>query len=191
MTKIKEMHGNDDIVQSFVIIQNRAAIALEVSNLLLNHFVPVSMPTSPEMQIQRRLAYIFRDILFVGTLSTIEFHLRNALENSPKTYVSVIEALMDRRINEPRKIAFRSIVKKLLEEDLIESIELWDFCITLRNDIVHNDSIGQKELKCPDMDYPIIVKKGFEAMATLRSFVEITQLMESSYFTITTKLLAL
>jgi len=186
---IRNIQKDYDISQSFVILQNRACITLEISNLFLKHFVPANIPIEPDIQIQRRLIYTFRDILFIGTLSTVEFCLRTFLVRYPET--AVIETLLKRGVKEPRYIHFSSIIDELHRDGRINDKSLWDFSIQLRNDIVHNDSVGRKGMESPPMEYPIIMKTGEEARATLRSFVSITQSIENDYYAAITKLIGI
>ena len=62
ISNIKNIQKNDyDISHSFVILQNRAAIALEISNLLWDFFVPHNIPQNKEEQIQLVLIFVYRD----------------------------------------------------------------------------------------------------------------------------------
>ncbi len=187
---IKNIQKDYDISHSFEILQNRACVTLEVSELFLTRFVPPDSTKKPDIQIQQRLKYIFKDTLFVGTLSTVEFYLRTFLERYRET--SIIETLLlrERRKN-PRYIKFSSIIKELHACGKIDNLYLWEFSNQLRNDIAHNDSIGLEDMESPPMEFPIIMKAGEEARVTFRSIVSITQSIANEYYTTITKLIGI
>jgi len=132
-------------------------------------------------QLQQRLSYPFKDILFVGTMSSLEFYLRGFLETHHAK--DILASLVGRKAKHPRDIPFSSTISKLQELNFITEGDLWTFALQLRNDIVHNDSVGRKHLPSPSsIDPPIYMNPGQEALGTLRSFVSLTQSIESSYF---------
>jgi len=49
--------------------------------------------------------------------------------------------------------------------------------------------VGRTNMASPLIEYPIVMKVGEEAKGNLRSFVEITQLIENQYYSIIDKLI--
>jgi len=72
--------------------------------------------------------------------------------------------------------------------EMIRDKYLWKFCIQLRNDIVHFDAIGRKPMDSPDIEHPIVMEVGKEAVGNLRSILSLSQAIENEYFQFITKL---
>ena len=170
----KKQGPTAELAQAFRVISNRVLIVGEISDRYLDGHLT-------EDDAQLRLKYVYRDLLFTGTMSTIEYHLVKGLLLCPD-----LEAAQKIRHRGKRRVHLSNLVEWL--GDMLDDSYLWDFCIKLRNDIVHDDAIGRQSMESPDIEFPVTMKEGEQAEGVLRSFVSLSRAIERSFFQLVMKL---
>ena len=128
-----------------------------------------------QAQMTQQLKYIYRDILFIGIMSTIEYHFIKSLLLYPE-----LEVTQKIKRKGERNVHLSMLIR--WANDMLGDFYLWDFCIKLRNDIVHFDSIGRQSMESPKIDHPVIMKQGGEASGNLRSLISLSREIENEYF---------
>ena len=169
----KEAHEGE-LSQAFKVISNRVVIAREISD---DYMKRLSSPVSPlsEDQVTQRLKYVYRDLLFVGTMSTIEYYFIQSLLLYPE-----LDATKKIKRRGERKVHLSNLI--VWAKDMLDDFYLWDFCIKLRNDIVHFDAIARQSMESPDISYPVIMRQGKQASGLLRSFISLSWVIENGFF---------
>ncbi len=62
-----------ELSQAFRVLSNRVAICGEITDDYMGRLARPASPLS-QNEVRQRLKYVYRDILFVGTMSTIEYY---------------------------------------------------------------------------------------------------------------------
>jgi len=67
-----------ELSQAFRVLSNRVAICGEITE---DYMGRLARPTSPLLQdeVRQRLKYVYRDVLFVGIMSTVEYYFIRSL----------------------------------------------------------------------------------------------------------------
>ena len=159
-------------------INNRIVYVLEITD---DYKMRVANPTFTltEEGMRQRLKNIYRDLLFVGTISAIEYHFIR-LTGMCTQLVPHGEVVSKER---QRQIHLSQIIK-WNKGRFKDDFYLWDFAIKLRNDIVHFDARGRQSMGAPKIAHPVIMTEGEEAQGNLRSFTSLTRALENSFFKI-------
>ncbi|MBI2171648.1 MAG: hypothetical protein HYU30_06465 [Chloroflexi bacterium] len=167
--------------QPFVVIVNRVIISTEMLEaVFLLGQRPAQQPLTAD-EMRSRLTYLFRDMLFVGSMSTMEYYLIQILMSCP--HHPAHEAIQKK--GGPRRVGLPDFMPWLQDS------ALWEFAIQFRNDAVHYNAVGRRTIPSPQqLDFPIIVTEGQEAQGVLRSFVALTKALEMSYYNLLTSLSA-
>ena len=167
-----------ELSQAFKIINNRIVIVGEITD---NYKKRLIRPMSPltQNEVRERLKYVYRDILFVGTMSTIEYYFIRWLPFWP-ALPDATKKVMSKGAGWEREIHLSDMIGWAKEKHMIDDFYLWDFCVKLRNDIVHFDAIGRQTMKSPNISYPVMMKQGKQAGGVLRSFISLSRAIENS-----------
>lgn len=73
--------------QAFVVISNRIVIVSEMTDDYINRSISPAYSLNEE-QMKQQLKYIYRDILFIGIMSTIEYNFIKSLLLYPELEVT-------------------------------------------------------------------------------------------------------
>jgi len=161
---------------------NRIVMVREVTDDYIKRLINPRF-TLTEVLMKQRLKNIYRDLLFIGTMSAMEYNIIRLTIICPKLDQ---QGKVTSKGGE-RNIHFSDIIK--WNRDKLDDFHLWDFAIKLRNDIVHFDARGRQSMDSPRISFPIIMKEGEEAQGNLRSFISLTRAIENSFFKIIPSLL--
>ncbi len=160
--------------QAFIVISNRVVIVSEMTDDYMKRLASPAYSLN-EAQMKQQLKYIYRDILFTGIMSTIEYNFIKSLLLYPE-----LEVTQKVKSKGERNVHLSMLTR--WTKDMLGDFYLWDFCIKLRNDIVHFDSIGRQSMESPKIDHPVIMKQGEEASGNLRCLVSLSRGIENEYF---------
>lgn len=172
----------DILLSLYKNINNRLVMVMEITD---DYMMRLTSPrfTLSEVLMKQRLKNIYRDLLFTGTISAIEYNFIRLTNMCPQ--LDPQGKVMSK--GGERKIHLSDIIE--WNKDKLDDFHLWDFAIKLRNDVVHFDARGRQSMDSPKIDYPIIMKEGEEAEGKLRSFISLTRAIENSFFKIIPSLL--
>lgn len=177
-TVVKKIENNEPVrkilLDLYRAITNRTVLVRQITDDYMKHYLK---PLNPdEAMLIQCLKVIYRDVLYIGTVSSIEFNFirltRISSQLDPHKKVNSEE--------DERNTHLSNIIK--WNKGKIDDLYLWDFAIKLRNDIVHFDARGRQTMDSPDIEFPITMRVGEEAQGVLRSFVSITKALENSIF---------
>ena len=135
---------------------------------------PVAPLTQDE--VGQRLKYAYRDLLFVGNMSSVEYYCIKSLLLYPE--LEVTKKILDRG---ERRVNFSTMIDWL--KDMLDDPYLWEFAANFRNDVVHFSAIPRQSMVSPDIEFPIEMKEGEEASGVLRSILSLSKSIERSFFT--------
>ena len=167
--------GGADFTQAFTVIGNRVTMVGEITE---EYERRVARPVSPITQDEARLRfkYLYRDLLFVGTMSGVEYYFIKYLLLYPE--FDVTKKIVNRG---ERRVQFSNLI--VWAKDMLDDFYLWDFAVKFRNDVVHFDSIARQSMESPDIEFSIAMTQGQEASGRLRSILALTKSIEHSFFT--------
>lgn len=175
----KEAHRGQ-LSQAFKVLNNRVAIVGEITDDYMKRLARTTSPLT-QNEVRERLKYVYRDILFVGTMSTVEYYFIRWLPLWP-ILPDAAKKVMSTGAGWERKVYLSKMIKWANKKNLIDDFYLWDFCVKLRNDIVHFDAIGRQTMKSPNIGHPVTMRQGVQASGVLRSFISLSRAIENSLF---------
>lgn len=175
----KEVHAGE-LSQAFRVLNNRIAIVGEITDDYMKRLVRATSPLKQD-EVRERLKYVYRDILFVGTMSTVEYYFIRWLPLWGELPDAAKE-VMSKGAGWERTIYLSQMIRWANEKAILDDFYLWDFSVKLRNDVVHFDAIGRQAMKSPNIQHRIMMKKGRQASGRLRSFISLTRSIENSLF---------
>jgi len=179
----EEKYTNKKLAKPFEDISNKINIAIPLTTQVLKTQFTSSETTNLISIRKQILKTIYRDFLFIATMSSIEYHFAKILLQFPK-YNTAKEI----RKNGVRKVALKELVDWSYDERLLSNFDLWDFARCARNDIVHQNAIARHTKPSPITDFPIDMNQGQGLSGNLRSLLSLTKAVEDSFFQMVLKL---
>jgi hypothetical protein len=167
------------LTKPFEDIFNKITLALAITDLFLKapEAFNSTIPVTKEQILTQALKTVYRDLLFVATMSSIEYHFSRILLRYP--HYKTAQKIQEQGV---RKVKYSSVVEWACEEEILADKDLWDFAISARNDIAHHNAIARETKSSPINDFPIEMKEGSELAGKLRSLLSLTKHIEESFF---------
>jgi len=179
---IKESKTCKNLVIPFREIYNKINITLAITDCLTGYpfrSESTETNTTKAKKIVEAEKKVYRDFLFVATMSTIEYHFSQILLQYPN--YGTTKEIQKKGV---RKVKFGELIEWASNEKILLDYDLWDFVISARNDIVHHNAIARNTKPCPIHDFPIDMNQGDELSGKLRSLLSLTRHIEESFFNI-------
>ncbi|XRP96560.1 hypothetical protein ACO3UB_06320 [Methanocaldococcus sp. 16A] len=189
----EKFDAEDDIrAGCFGMIYNHATQTQELLNFYYNiwcnpQIFGLKVPETPD-ELERvrrengeRVFMATRSILFIPTMSSIEFCAKEAIKNENHP----LNGWYNNRIASGKLIYLSGIIKETYNKKLItqDEKEKWDCLIDLRNIIVHNNGIADRNKKCRiTNDLEIIFEEGKMTQGKLDTFIKSTNLAVDLYY---------
>jgi hypothetical protein len=177
--KLKENSAGKNLVKPFEVIYSKVNIAISITVSIqekLGHF-KTDRPVTPKQIWAQALKTVYRDFLFVATMSTIEYYFSQLLLQCPN--YETTQKIQKKGI---RSVTMRDLINWASKERILGDYELWDFTVSARNDVVHHDAIAKHTKKSPIRDFPIEMTEGQQLSGKLRSLLSLTKHVEESFF---------
>ena len=168
--------GSADVSHAFVVLGNRIAIAGEITDNYIARFASSADQLSQD-EISSRLKYVYRDLLFVGNMSSIEYHLVKYLQLYPN-----LKAAQEIVKRGERRVLMSQLLSWI--DDLLDDAYLWDFAVKFRNDVVHFDARARQTMPSPNIEFPITMAEGEEATGVLRALLSLSKSIELSFYSL-------
>ncbi len=108
---------------------------------------------------------------FIETISRIEFYSKKQLEESKQSFF----ARLQEKQNQGKRIYFSNIIEDAVDADKIskEDKKFWDYILHIRNCLVHNGGISDKDFET--MIGELEVKKDKKIEGVIRDFFRVTE----------------
>ncbi len=176
----KENSDGTDLVKPFNDISNKINFSIGITHLLSekNYFKTDSTAT-PKQILDQNLKTFYRDFLFLGTMSTIEYYFFQILIQYPN--YKTTKKIQQEGI---RNVQISKLIKWASQENIIADYDLWDFIVSARNDIVHYNAIARNTKTSSIHDFPISMVQGNEITGKLRSLISLTRAIEESFYNV-------
>ena len=177
---LKENRTGKDLVKPFAEICNKINITLAITNCLEQYPFkrePTDTNTTMAKKAVEAEKKLYRDFLFVATMSAIEYYFCQILLQYPN-----YQTTSKIRKKGVRKVNILTLVKWAYEEKILLDHVLWDFIISARNDIVHHNAIARDTKPSPITDFPIDMLQGQQLSAKIRGLLSLTKHIEESFF---------
>ena len=171
--KSKENGTGKNLVKPFSDISNKVNIVIPITHCIqerLQHF-KINTPATPKDIWAQVLKTVYRDFLFVATMSTIEYYFPRILLQYPKYQSSRVD-----------KKTMHDLIDWASREGILADEYLWRFANYARNDIVHRNAFAKSAMKSPILDFPIEMVEGQQLSGKLRSLLSLTKHVETSFF---------
>lgn len=173
--------GSADFSHAFRVLANRIVIAGEITDDYMGRLTrPVDPLTQDE--VRQRLKYVYRDLLFIGNMASIEYYLIKYLQLYPElTAAQEISRRGERRVQMSELLSWI--------HDLLDDTYLWDFAVKFRNDVVHFDARARQYMESPSIEFPITMTEGEEATGVLRAILSLSSSIEKSFYSLVSGLI--
>ena len=167
-----------DLSHAFLVLANRVAIAGEITDDYTARLTKIVDPLSQD-EVSSRLKYVYRDLLFVGNMSSIEYYLVKYLQLYP-----ALKAAQEILKRGERRVLMSQLLSWMSIDDLLDDTYLWDFAVKFRNDVVHFDARARQTMESPNIEFPITMTEGEEATGVLRSLLSLSGSIERSFYSL-------
>lgn len=179
---IQKQYNMDEFKFYIKGVNNPLAMASEITDNYISRITSGKSSITPAL-LRQRLKNVYRDILFIPTMSVFEYSFIKSL-----LLCTDLNASKKIRKTGSRNVKFSKLLKWVNEDELINDNYIWVFSSYLRNDIVHYDAICRHTMDCPQIDFPISMVEGKMSEGVLRSFISLAKALEDSFFNFITKL---
>jgi hypothetical protein len=163
--------------QAFAVIGNRIAICGDITHYHIERIAGKKSKFNKE-DLGKRLLYVYRDVIFAGMMSTIEYYFIKTVLMYPD--LDAAKRILMKGPGCERRVNFSDLIGWV--KDMLDDYYLWDFAVKLRNDIVHYDAIARHTVKSPNIEFPINMKQGQMSVGKLRSILSLSKGIDNSYF---------